>query len=137
MFKIVFTKNNALYLFDNGKIQKIADEIKYIKKKDNFVIFVTLLDSFFYDFITNKIEKINIEDNWSFSFVKYIYSFFNSLFGTKDVESNVEKYFDFSINKNRDIAYTNKQDIYLIKDPYIDIIYHEEDKYNYILSIDW
>lgn len=133
MFKIVFTKNNSFYLFDNGKTQKIADEIKYIKKKDNFVIFVTTLGSFFYDFINNKIEKINIEDNWLISFVKYIYS----LFGTNVVESNAEKYLDFSINKNRDIVYTNGQNIYLIKDSIVNLIYHEEDKYSYILSVDW
>ncbi|MEM3858626.1 MAG: hypothetical protein QW478_04365 [Candidatus Micrarchaeaceae archaeon] len=67
MNKILYIKDNNLFMFDNGKIKLLYSKFKSLKYNKNFLIFVskdkTNNNLYVFDAIKNRFRIININDN--------------------------------------------------------------------------
>src|SRR5579875_4101982 len=67
MNKILYIKDNNLFMFDNGKIKLLYRNLGSLKYNKNFLIFVSKdkinNNLYVFDAIKNRIRIININDN--------------------------------------------------------------------------
>ncbi|MEM3858488.1 MAG: hypothetical protein QW478_03670 [Candidatus Micrarchaeaceae archaeon] len=72
MNKILYIKDNSLFLFDNGKIKLLYSDLKSLKYNKKFLIFVSKDKNnnnlYIFDAIKNNFKKVTVDNIHNYSF---------------------------------------------------------------------